>query len=256
MNDNYDEALKLMLLHEGGYSNHPADPGGPTNFGITLADYRRYINKAATALDVRNMKIEDAKKIYRAQYWDAQKCDELPPGVDYAIFDYGVNSGVGRSGKVLRRILDLDDKTYSITPGVLAVSRAKDPDDLIDRICDERLAFLKRLKTWPTFGAGWGRRVHECRSAAHAMVRKAKVKPAKEPEKPAPGKATVEATPWWHKIKSWVVGSGLLGTMTLGGVTVNADLVYAFCAFIGVLFVTFLAFVYLVPPRGRIRKGL
>ena len=89
----YDEALRRLLAHEGGYVNHPSDPGGPTNFGITLADYRRYLESAATAADVHAMKVADANAIYRAKYWNAQRCDQLPPGVDYSIFDYGVNSG-------------------------------------------------------------------------------------------------------------------------------------------------------------------
>ena len=79
----YDEALRRLLVHEGGYSNHPSDPGGPTNFGITIYDYRKYVKPDATAADVRAMKVEDAKAIYRSKYWDVMHCDELPAGVDY-----------------------------------------------------------------------------------------------------------------------------------------------------------------------------
>src|SRR5207253_7233987 len=96
----YDEALTRLLAHEGGYSNHPADPGGPTNFGITIYDYRRYVKPDATPADVRGMKVADAKAIYRTKYWGAVRCDELPAGLDYAVFDYGVNSGVARAAKV------------------------------------------------------------------------------------------------------------------------------------------------------------
>jgi len=84
-------------------------PGGPTNFGITIADYRAYVKPDATAEDVRNMRVDEAKRIYRKHYWDAQRCDELPAGVDYSLYDYGVNSGIGRSGKVLRRVVGLPD---------------------------------------------------------------------------------------------------------------------------------------------------
>lgn len=100
----YDEALRRLLLHEGGYSNHPQDPGGPTNFGITIADYRKYLKPGASADDVRAIKLDEAKGIYRAKYWSALRCDELPAGIDDSIFDYGVNSGIGRAGKVLRRV--------------------------------------------------------------------------------------------------------------------------------------------------------
>jgi lysozyme family protein len=170
MRQNYNEALRLMLKHEGGYTNHPSDPGGPTNFGITIHDYRKYIKADGTASDVRAMNIDEAKKIYRAKYWDIQKCDDLPSGVDYAIFDYGVNSGIGRSGKVLRRLLDLPDNTHVVTAAVIAAAKKADASALVKEICDERLSFLKRLKTWPTFGAGWGRRVSEVRAASLRMA--------------------------------------------------------------------------------------
>jgi lysozyme family protein len=166
----YDAALARLLAHEGGYINHPSDPGGPTNFGITIADYRKYVKTTATAADVKAMKLTEATAIYRAKYWGAQRCDELPAGVDYAVFDYGVNSGTGRSGKVLRRALKLPDNASAVTDQVIAAARAVDAKALVAAICDERLRFLQSLKTWPVFGAGWGRRVAEVRSAALAMA--------------------------------------------------------------------------------------
>jgi lysozyme family protein len=170
LKQSHDEALRRLLAHEGGYTNHPADPGGPTNFGITIYDYRKYVKLGATAADVRGMKIEEAKAIYRAKYWDAQRCDELPAGADYAVFDYGVNSGIGRSGKVLRRCLKLPDATSVVNDTVIAAARAAEAKALVGAICDERLRFLQSLKTWSVFGGGWGRRVSEVRSAALAMA--------------------------------------------------------------------------------------
>lgn len=167
---NYNEALRRLLIHEGGYTNHPSDPGGPTNFGITIHDYRKYVKPGATAADVRAMKIEEARRIYRAKYWDAQCCDELPAGVDYAVFDYGVNSGIGRSGKVLRRCLRLPDNTSVVTGAVIAAARHADPKALAAAICDERLRFLKSLRTWGVFGKGWGRRVAEVKTFSLALV--------------------------------------------------------------------------------------
>ena len=123
----YDEALKRVLVHEGGYSNHPSDPGGPTNWGITIHDARAYWKRDATAADVRNMPVEVAKDIYRSKYWDAMRCDELPAGVDYAVFDYGVNSGIGRAGKVLRRLVALSDRTSAITNEVIAAATRCEP---------------------------------------------------------------------------------------------------------------------------------
>jgi lysozyme family protein len=168
----YEACLARLLAHEGGYTNHPADPGGPTNFGITIHDYRRYVKPGASAADVKAMTTDEAKAIYRAKYWDAQRCDELPAGVDYAVFDYGVNSGIGRSGKVLRRMLKLADNTSAVSDAVILAACARDAGQLIGAICDERLRFLKSLKTWSVFGKGWGRRVAEVRAAALAMAEK------------------------------------------------------------------------------------
>lgn len=167
---NYDEALRRLLAHEGGYTNHASDPGGPTNHGITIFDYRKYVKPDATAADVRAMKRSEAEAIYRTKYWDAQRCDDLPGGVDYAIFDYGVNSGIGRSGRVLRRLLKLSDASSAVTDEVIAAVRRADARALTAALCDERLAFLQSLKTWPVFGTGWGRRVAEVRAAALAMA--------------------------------------------------------------------------------------
>jgi lysozyme family protein len=166
----YDDALRRLLKHEGGYSDHPSDPGGPTRYGITIHDYRRYVKPDATAADVRSMPIDAAKTIYRERYWSALRCDELPAGLDYALFDYGVNSGIARAARVLHRIVGYADETR-VSDALLAAVRKRDTVDLIARLCDERLAFLKRLKTWPVFGAGWGRRVAEVRAAALAMAK-------------------------------------------------------------------------------------
>ncbi len=127
---NYDASLARVLKHEGGYTNHPSDPGGPTNFGITIHDYRRYIKANGTAADVRDMTLADAAKIYRARYWLALRCDELPAGLDYAVFDYGVNSGTGRAAKVMQRLLGIGSGT-TMTDAVIAgvaQGRSIDPD--------------------------------------------------------------------------------------------------------------------------------
>jgi lysozyme family protein len=165
----YDEALRRLLVHEGGYTDHPADPGGPTNFGITIYDYRKYVKPNATAADVRAMKVAEAKSIYRAKYWDAQRCDDLPTGVDYAVFDYGVNSGIGRAKKVLQRVVGVK-ADGALGPATMRAIAAHDPKYIIGAICDERLRFLKRLRTWPVFGKGWGRRVAEVKTVSLALA--------------------------------------------------------------------------------------
>ena len=163
------ESIRRVLASEGGYVNHPSDPGGPTNFGITIADYRRYVKPDATASDVRSMRLEEAKAIYREKYWRAMHCDDLPAGVDYCVFDYAVNSGTGRVPKVLQRVLGLG-VSGRIDAGTLAAAREREPRTLITAVCDERLRFLQGLKTWPVFGNGWTRRVGEVRAAALALA--------------------------------------------------------------------------------------
>jgi lysozyme family protein len=184
----YDDALRRLLRHEGGYANHPSDPGGPTNFGITIADYRAYVKAGATAADVRAMRLGEAKSIYRTKYWRALRCDELPAGLDYAVFDYGVNSGVARAAKVLQRLVGFPDDGR-LTDALLAAVRKRDPSLLIGQLCAERLAFLKRLKTWPVFGAGWQKRVAEVRAGALAMAQARRVPEAQAAA--APGKGIV-----------------------------------------------------------------
>jgi uncharacterized protein (TIGR02594 family) len=186
----YDEALERVLVHEGGYTNHPSDPGGPTNWGITIHDARAHWKKDATAADVRGMPLAVAKQIYRSKYWDALRCDDLPAGVDYTVFDYGVNSGIGRAGKVLQRLVGTD-VDGEIGPKTIAATETANAAQVIEKICDERLAFLQGLGTWSVFGKGWGRRVREVRAAALKMAA-AKPAPA-QTQGQAPARSMVVA---------------------------------------------------------------
>src|SRR4051812_30702866 len=130
----YPESIRRLLASEGGYANHPSDPGGPTNFGITLGDYRKYVKADATAADVRAMRVEEAKAIYREKYWGAIRCDELPSGVDYCLFDYAVNSGTGRAPKVLQRVLGVAG-TRPVAGTTLSAVRRPGASALVQAIC-------------------------------------------------------------------------------------------------------------------------
>lgn len=165
----YAESEANVLLSEGGYTNNPSDPGGPTNWGITIYDARLYWKHDATAADVRAMPKSVAQQIYKKKYWDALDCDQLPAGLDYSVFDYGVNSGIGRPGKVLRTLVGLPVTDWHITADVIAAVGKRDCAALINSMNDERLAFLKRLGTWGTFGTGWSRRVASVRTISLAM---------------------------------------------------------------------------------------
>src|ERR1700678_505793 len=152
MKANFNDCLNRLLKDEGGYGNDPQDPGGPTNFGITLTDFRKYIKADGTAIDVKNMTKDQASVIYKERYWNALGCDDLPSGVDYTCFDYGVNSGIGRPQKDLVRF-----KTLTGTK-------------LINAINDERISFLQALPTYPRFGKGWSARVSRVRAHSIEMA--------------------------------------------------------------------------------------
>lgn len=177
----FDLALKLVLEHEGGYTNEKTDPGGPTNWGITIYDARAYWKHDATAFDVKSMPLEVAKDIYHAKYWDALECDDLPAGVDYAVFDYGINSGVSRAAKVLQALVGAQTDGH-VGPKTIKATSETESLALIKEICDERLEFLKRLHNWPTYKKGWTRRVSEVQHTALMLAEDA-AKPIASAEK-------------------------------------------------------------------------
>lgn len=177
MRSNFDNSLKLVLVHEGGYANHPRDPGGVTLEGVTQRTYDAYRVRQGKKTQnltsgMRNdfsWRIErDA--IYRQQYWDIVRGDELPVGLDYVVFDGAVNSGASRSAKWLQRALGVrvDGVIGDVT--LAAVRKHADHDALIAKILDLRLAFLKSLKTWVTFGRGWSARVNDVLKSGQAMA--------------------------------------------------------------------------------------
>src|SRR6187401_363537 len=103
---NFNKALQLVLAHEGGYVNHPKDPGGPTNKGITQRVYDMYRkDKGLNTRSVKNIDKAEISDIYKTRYWDMIKGDRLPDGIDYVVFDGAVNSGPGQSVKWLQRAL-------------------------------------------------------------------------------------------------------------------------------------------------------
>lgn len=171
MNSNFPTALSEVLRDEGGFVDHPKDPGGATNKGITIATYRKWIDKDGTAEDLKRITDSQVQKIYRSVYWNAVKGDELPSGVDYAVFDFAVNSGPVRAAKYLQAVLGVA-QDGKIGPITLAATKNIDAGDLINALCDRRMAFLKSLKTFDTFGKGWTSRVSRVRKKAIEMAGK------------------------------------------------------------------------------------
>lgn len=176
MRENLSIALGLMFGHEGGYSNHPSDPGGPTKYGVThktLAAHRGV--KSVTAAQVKALTLKEAEEVYRRSYWTQSGGDLLPPGIDYMAFDYGVNSGPARAIKSLQKVVGVAQDGIV---GGQTVSAVKDypggQNKLIKAYAAERLRFLRGLNTWGKFGNGWSRRVNEVQASALKMAAGAK----------------------------------------------------------------------------------
>ncbi|HEY7821399.1 MAG TPA: glycosyl hydrolase 108 family protein, partial [Acidimicrobiia bacterium] len=102
---NFPKCLAVTLTHEGGYVNHPRDPGGATNLGVTHKTLAAHLGRPVSKQDVRNLTQGDVEPIYRRGYWLPVKGENLPHGVDLAVFDFGVNSGPSRSAKYLQGVV-------------------------------------------------------------------------------------------------------------------------------------------------------
>lgn len=170
--DRFAVCLKTVLRHEGGYSDHPADPGGATNMGVTRKTLARWRGVAPWTLlpksEVKALGKDEVARIYRSLYWDACAAGKLPNGLDLAVFDFGVNSGPDRAVRTLQEALGVETDGIA-GPVTLAAAARADRHAAINAICDRRLAFLRRLATFPTFGRGWTRRVADIRAAALAV---------------------------------------------------------------------------------------
>ena len=146
----FDECFAKLIGHEGGYVFDARDPGGETKFGISK---RAYPN-----IDIHALTLDGAKSIYRKDYWQRCRCDELPQGVAFDVFDAAVNSGPGQAIRWLQRAVGVADDGI-IGPVTLAAVRKSDPAALRARYSGVRLEFMTQLSTWPAFGKGWARRI-------------------------------------------------------------------------------------------------
>lgn len=169
--NNFDTSLTKVLVHEGGYVNNPNDPGGATNRGVTQRVYDIYRERrGGTKQSVKNISATEVADIYRTNYWNLAKCERLPAGIDYVVFDGAVNSGVSQSIKWLQRALGVNADGVVGPATLTAIEHYGNMDQLVDRICDRRLEFLKALKSWKYFGKGWSSRVFDVRATGKAMT--------------------------------------------------------------------------------------
>ncbi|MDK8874421.1 glycosyl hydrolase 108 family protein [Paracoccus sp. SSJ] len=175
MKTNFDRCLSHVLASEGGWADDPKDPGGATMKGITIGTYRAWKGRAVTKAELRAIPDSEVRAIYRQNYWNPVRGDDLPLGLDLVAFDGAVNSGVSRGAKWLQTAVGVtvDGK---IGPQTLAAAKAAHPEAVIDRACSARLAWLRTTKhkdtgklLWPTYGKGWSIRVESVRETAIAM---------------------------------------------------------------------------------------
>lgn len=171
----FERCLDEVLKHEGGYVDHPRDPGGATNLGVTLNTARRAGldvdgDGDVDKIDVRNLRPRDVRPVYRKSYWLAAGCDQLQPGVDLMVFDLAVNSGVGRAAKFLQESVGVD-ADGKIGPITLGAARRLPASELVLRLRNRRERFYRGLSTFDTFGKGWMRRLNEVSAKAEMWAR-------------------------------------------------------------------------------------
>jgi lysozyme family protein len=170
MEANFFKSLEMVLHHEGGFVDHPEDPGGATNKGITHRTYADFLGRPLEDVsELKNIPEEHIQLIYKNGYWDKIKGDELPGGVDFCVFDWAVNSGPGRAAKALQKVV-MVSQDGAIGPKTLEAVSEHSPAEIIEKITEARIEFYKGLSTYSTFGKGWVRRTKETRDFALDMV--------------------------------------------------------------------------------------
>ena len=165
----FPAALALVLQAEGGFVNHRNDPGGMTNLGVTRNVWRDWVNRDVDEAEMRALTPELVTPLYKARYWDAVKADDLPRGVDYAVFDAAVNMGPSRAAKLLQTALGVTVEG-STGRATIAAATAADPAELLAAFSLGKEAFYQSLPTFATFGKGWLNRVAHVQDAAEGMI--------------------------------------------------------------------------------------
>lgn len=165
--ENFAKCLAQVLKYEGGYVDHPKDPGGPTNKGVTQAVYDAWRkNNQQPLQSVRYITDTEVGAIYRREYWDRICGDDLPSGVDFAVFDYAVNSGVSRAAKTLQAVVGVT-QDGQIGPATIQATKTY----VAMSVTNKRLAFMQSLSIWSTFGKGWSARITDVKNQILALTK-------------------------------------------------------------------------------------
>jgi lysozyme family protein len=214
MQTGFSAAMALVFQHEGGFVDHPLDPGGATNLGITRATLERVRGHPVATSELMALTRDEAAGIYRRLYWDAVAGDALPDGLDLCVFDYAVNSGPDRAARDLQRVLGVAVDRI-VGPITLAAAARADRAATIEALTMRRLGFLGRLPTFGIFGRGWRARVADTRNAA--LARAASSSPQKqEPSMDTTKSVFASRTVWANLIGLVSVGLTIFGFDTKG----------------------------------------
>lgn len=175
MRDSFDSSFAHVLSWEGGYTDDPQDPGGATNKGITRRTLAEWKGRAVTKEEVRELTVEEAKRIYRGLYWDKINGDELPCGIDLAVFDAAVNQGPKRAAKFLQKALGVkaDGVIGPVTVAAAhrwATGHSWRLKELLRQLHVQRAVSYASLLTFKAFGRGWMARLFDTHDKAVAMM--------------------------------------------------------------------------------------
>lgn len=186
MADNFQNIIEHLIMNEGGYVNHPMDPGGATIWGVTLRNWRAYTGRKVSKEEFKALQQRDVKEFYETQYWDKVNANLLPSGLDYCVFDFAVNSGVSRSAKLLQKLVgviqdgDIGKHTLRAVGEYIMLKGEEDNKGLkylIDVFMYERKDFLRKLKTFPVFGKGWFNRIEKVKQRSYTLIKTVYIEP-------------------------------------------------------------------------------
>jgi len=167
--ENFQKSLNLVLDHEKGFSDYPFDAGGMTNLGVTKKTWEAWLKRPVDEAEMRSLTPEKVAPLYKIKYWDACKCDQLPLGIDYAVFDFAVNAGVSRASKTMQATLGTAADGI-VGPATIGVATNADPDEFLEKFSKLKEQFYRSLQLFDVWGKGWLRRVSEVKQTAEGMI--------------------------------------------------------------------------------------
>lgn len=259
MIDNLIPALDHIIAAEGGFANHPRDPGGPTMRGVTQRVYEAWLKRPVTVDELKAIPLDVVEEIYTAQYANKIMFDQLPVGLDYCVLDTAVNSGTARAVKLLQAVIGMPASDQDGIMGAVTLAHLKqcdhNTDELVPLYCEARLRFMRSLATWGTFGKGWASRVQEVEDAATWMASGVESVPLERttpPDAKAVGAVKLSRTKSGAvALASTVVAAGAGANQIVAALTPYADVPYVRTALIGLTCVASLGTMLVAVQRTQ-----